>query len=101
MAGDEAGRIDDGHVQGGPVAFQVFPVTDGEPFEYPRPVREHGQIHEEPSVRQPAERTRGDRPQFASRPFQCAGPVGDDGAQREEPRMPVRPVEQAELSFVK
>lgn len=59
-------------------------------------VREHGQIHEEPSVRQPAERTRGDRPQFASRPFQCAGPVGDDGAQREEPRMPVRPVEQAE-----
>lgn len=42
------------------------------------------------------ERTRGDRPQFASRPFQCAGPVGDDGAQREEPRMPVRPVEQAE-----
>lgn len=96
MAGDEAGRVDDGRVQGGPVVFQVFPVTDGEPFEYLRMVREHGQIHEEPSVRQPAERTRGDRPQFASRPFQCAGPVGDDGAQREEPRMPVRPVEQAE-----
>jgi len=53
MAGDEAGRVDDGHVQGGPVAFQVFSVADGEPFEYPRMVREHGQIHEEPSVRQP------------------------------------------------
>lgn len=33
---------------------------------------------------------------FASRPFQCAGRVGDDGAQREEPRIPFRPVEQAE-----
>lgn len=36
MAGDEAGRVDDGRVQGGPVVFQVFPVTDGEPFEYLR-----------------------------------------------------------------
>lgn len=27
VAGDEAGRVDDGRVQGGPVVFQVFPLT--------------------------------------------------------------------------